>query len=112
VDAVVILCSVGFNVADSWIHKTSWASYFSDEMSRQGRYLTEQNYFRILKRGGHLILIEWDQFPEFRFGRLSRREGIQKIAEIYSTPELPGFRKAAEGFTKSDIGPYLVCQRT
>jgi hypothetical protein len=111
IDAVVILCSVGFNVADSWIHKVSWRSYFNDATSRQGRYLTQQNYFRLLKKGGHLVIIEWDHYPEFRFGRLSRLEGLQNIASIYDTPEIFGFRKVAEGYTEMMIGPYLVLQR-
>jgi len=112
VDAVVILSSVGLDSRMSTkIQKKDWTDYFSDIKSRQGRYLTKDNYFRILRKGGFLIIIEWEGNLHHRFGKNSLRKISANFDEYYKTPKISGFDKVYSNLTQNLFGPVLVLKK-
>ncbi|MHB8258790.1 MAG: class I SAM-dependent methyltransferase [Bacteroidia bacterium] len=114
IDAVVILASVGINlnaIADK-PHKAQWVEYLLDYTSRQGRYFSSANYLRLLKPGGYLIVLEWEAFPELRFGKnVNSKQVALTIDKYYPHPEIEQFQLIAKGFSSEKIGPYIVYKK-
>lgn len=67
IDCVFMFSSSGF------YPNSNWEQYVSDFRGREGRYFTKSNYPRIIRKGGYLIIVEWEAYPEKRFGRRDYR---------------------------------------
>ena len=107
VDAALFLTTRDFNNAGDF------TSYFTDGAS-PSRYLSESNYYRIIKPGGHLIMVEWDTRPEKRVGRrVGWRQSFtqEELIEVYRPPEIPGFSRVYLGYTEVFTGPSVVYRR-
>ena len=107
VDAALFLTTRDFNNAGDF------TAYFTDGAS-PSRYLSEANYYRVIKPGGHLIMVEWDTRPE---KRVTRRVGLrdsfteEELVSVYRPPEVPGFTRAMLGFTSVFSGPFVVYRK-
>jgi hypothetical protein len=105
VDCVVMFNGAGMHPHSNWIH------YVTDTSGRMGRYLTPENYPRLLKKGGYIIAIECETYPEKRFKRASREYINEHIKEYYPYLDLPGFDVVLQGFLKINTGPYIVFRK-
>lgn len=114
VDIVLIIASVGMSANgkdDGAPHCGDWQDYFSKTTERQGRYFTPGNYPRVLKAGGHIIVQEWEAYPEQRVGRLTADEVASRIDEFYPHSNVPGFSVVTKGISPYGIGPYIVFRK-
>lgn len=114
VDLVLIIASVGMNAAgrdDGAPHCGDWIDYFGKTTERQGRYFTPNNYPRVVKPGGHIVIQEWEAYPERRVGKIGMAAVAQRIDEFYPHSELAGFTMVAKGISPNRIGPYIVYRK-
>lgn len=114
VDLVLVVGSTGMHVDgkhDAAPHCGDWQDYFSKTTERQGRYLTPNNYPRVLKPGGYLVIQEWEAYPVRRVGRIAPDEVARRIDEFYPHSEIPGFTMVAKGISPYRIGPYIVYRK-
>jgi SAM-dependent methyltransferase len=114
VDAVVVLASVGMGLKANpgKPNKAQWEEYLLDYSSRQGRYFSPANYPRLLKPGGYLIVLEWEAFPELRFGKkINCKEVALTLDKYYPHPQIEQFQLIAKGFSSEKIGPYVVYKK-
>ena len=114
IEAVVVLASVGMNMKaiEGQPHSAQWIEYLGNYKNRQGRYFSPNNYPRIIKPGGYLIVLEWEAFPELRFGKHIKREEIEShLDKYYPHPQIEQFQFIAKGFSSEQIGPFIVYQK-
>ena len=93
-------------------HDGNWESYFLiTPDDRVARYFTEQNYPRIIKSGGYVLIVEWEPEPEKRLGKASYNYVNANIEQYYPGVNLPGFEIIAKGFSTQLTGPYILYRK-
>jgi SAM-dependent methyltransferase len=105
IDAVFVIAMHGFDVMGDW------AKQILRPKERIGRYLNADNFYRLLKKGGYLIVIEWESFPHRRFYKKSIEEISEEMMLHYypSMEYLDGvMKRVTQGF--HDL-PYIVYQK-
>jgi len=105
IDVVFIYNYTGFRAA------TTWRTYFSPANDRISVYLEPQNFPRIIRKGGYLMISEWEAEPEARWGKAPIAEIVARAPAEYDPPPLPGFELVASGFSKAGRAPYVVYRR-
>jgi len=87
-----------------------WDGQLVMDNSRAGNYFFENNFGRVLRSGGFVFWIEWEAYPEKRFGKLRLSDIEAKIDGFYRHSEIPGFKCILKGFSATHMGPYIVYQ--
>jgi hypothetical protein len=105
VDLVLVLNLTGLHPG------TRWSDYTDPANDRLSSYLGDDGFARIVRPGGHLVLIEWEAQPEQRVGRRTLAEVNAEIAELYGTANVTAFRHVRQGFAERLASPYVVLQR-
>ena len=111
IDLVLVLSSIGIAVGQIG-SIANWNQYFVGSEGRQSRYFLPCNYPRILKNGGYLVVIEWEAYPEKRFGKhVEISEVNRDIDKYYPHAEIAGFDFITKGFSPEKNGPYVVYRK-
>lgn len=91
--------------------RSDWIGQMAASGSRGGKYFSKENYLRVLRPGGYVIWIEWESYPERRFGRRLLAEVEREIDAYYPHKDPDGFRCVLKGFSPVHVGPYIVFQK-
>lgn len=84
----------------------------SEHNERLLPYMRPSNFPRVLKPGGHLVIVEWEARPEQRVGRRTAAEVNAAFDELYRPIDLAGYTRISQGFHPALYSAYLIYRST